>query len=107
MLPAKAMAKISMRLVPDQNPAEVYREFFRYMAAACPPTVRWEVIKMAGGPASITDRHHPAVAVLDKALESPGVNVRCSSVKEGSVPVVAQMWTILGRRIRFDRLRAA
>ncbi|MGB6422160.1 MAG: M20/M25/M40 family metallo-hydrolase, partial [Anaerolineales bacterium] len=37
VLPAKAMAKISMRLVPDQNPDEVYEQFKRYLEENAPP----------------------------------------------------------------------
>ncbi len=59
VLPAKAMAKISMRLVPDQDPEEVRQQMAKYLEEHTPPTVHWELIKHAGSFASITDRQYP------------------------------------------------
>ncbi len=96
VLPAKAMAKISMRLVPDQDPEEVHQQLLRYLEEKAPDTIRWEVIKMAGAPASITDMHLPAVQSLEKALESVWGKPASFRREGGSVPVVAQMADILG-----------
>jgi len=96
VLPAKAMAKISMRLVPDQDPEEVHQQLLRYLEEKAPGTIRWELIKMAGGPASITDRHLPAVQSLEKALEVVWGKPASFRREGGSVPVVAQMADILG-----------
>jgi acetylornithine deacetylase/succinyl-diaminopimelate desuccinylase-like protein len=96
VLPAHAMAKISMRLVPDQQPAEVHQQLLRYLQENAPDTVRWEVIQLAGGPASITDRHLPAVAALSRALEDTWGKRPVFKREGGSVPVVAQMVKILG-----------
>ncbi len=96
VLPAKAMAKISMRLVPDQDPNEVERQLRRYLEAKVPPTVRWELVKHAGGPPSITDRRIPGVLALAQALEDTW-GVRPAFKREGgSVPVTAQMCDRLG-----------
>jgi acetylornithine deacetylase/succinyl-diaminopimelate desuccinylase-like protein len=96
VLPAKAMAKISMRLVPDQDPEEVYQQLISYLEKHAPPTVRWEVLKMAGGPASITDLNIPAVVALSQALEATWGKAPMFRRDGGSVPVVAQMHKILG-----------
>lgn len=96
VLPAYAMAKISMRLVPDQDPEEVHQQLIHYLQSRAPQTVRWEVIKMAGGPASITDRHLPAVTALSQALEDTWGKRPVFKREGGSVPVVAQMKQILG-----------
>jgi acetylornithine deacetylase/succinyl-diaminopimelate desuccinylase-like protein len=96
VLPARAMAKISMRLVPDQHPEEVYQQLLSYLEQNAPPTVRWEVSKLAGGQASITDRHHPAVGVLYQALEKTWGKRPLFKREGGSVPVVAQMRSVLG-----------
>ncbi|MEW5871118.1 MAG: dipeptidase [Chloroflexota bacterium] len=96
VLPAKAMAKISTRLVPDQDPEEVYQQLLRYLETHTPPTVRWEVIKMASGTASITDRHIPGVVALGQALQDTW-GIRPVFRREGgSIPVVAQMQKYLG-----------
>jgi acetylornithine deacetylase/succinyl-diaminopimelate desuccinylase-like protein len=96
VLPAKAMAKISMRLVPDQEPEEVHQKFRRYLEAAVPPTVHWELVKMSGGYPSLTDRHLPAVEALCQAMEATFGKRPVFRREGGSVPVVAQMQTILG-----------
>lgn len=96
VLPAKAMAKISMRLVPNQDPEEVHKQLLRYLEEKAPDTIRWELIKMAGAPASITDRHLPAVQSLEKALETVWGKPASFRREGGSVPVVAQMADILG-----------
>jgi len=96
VLPAKAMAKISMRLVPDQDPEQVYQQLIEYCEKHAPPTIRWEVIKMAGGFASITDRTIPGVIALSKALEDTWGKRPLFKREGGSVPVVDQMSKILG-----------
>jgi acetylornithine deacetylase/succinyl-diaminopimelate desuccinylase-like protein len=96
VIPAKAMAKISMRLVPDQDPAEVQQQLEHYLERNAPATVRWEVINLAGGPASVTDRNLPAVKALEKALEATWGKRPVFKREGGSVPVVALMQQILG-----------
>ncbi len=96
VLPAKAMAKISMRLVPNQRPEEVEQQLRQYLQARVPATVRWELIKHAGGTPSITDRHMPAVTALAQALEETWGKRPVYKREGGSVPVVAQMCDRLG-----------
>jgi acetylornithine deacetylase/succinyl-diaminopimelate desuccinylase-like protein len=97
VLPAKAMAKISMRLVPDQDPAEVHQQLLKYMELNAPPTVRWEVEQMAGGFPSIVDRNTPGVQALSDAFETVWGKKPGFKREGGSVPVVAQMQSILGQ----------
>lgn len=88
VLPSKAMAKISMRLVPDQDPAEVKEQILAYLKAHLPPTVKWEVDDLVGGPASISDRNSKAVQALCHAMQAVW-GVRPVFKREGgSVPVV-------------------
>ncbi len=96
VLPAKAMAKISMRLVPDQDPAEVRAQLIAYLEAKAPPTVQWEVIEHAGNPASITNLDIPAVKALQQALEQVWGVPPVFRREGGSVPVVAEMQKLLG-----------
>jgi acetylornithine deacetylase/succinyl-diaminopimelate desuccinylase-like protein len=70
VLPSKAMAKISTRLVPDQDPYEVRQQMSRYLEENVPPTIRWELVMHSTGFPSITDRQHPAVIAMSKALEA-------------------------------------
>jgi acetylornithine deacetylase/succinyl-diaminopimelate desuccinylase-like protein len=96
VIPSHAMAKISMRLVPDQDPAEVQQQLIRYLEQNAPPTIRWEISTMAGGVASMSDPNLPATQALADALEQVW-GVRPLYKREGgSVPVVADMQKILG-----------
>jgi acetylornithine deacetylase/succinyl-diaminopimelate desuccinylase-like protein len=96
VLPAWAMAKISCRLVPDQNPEAVYEQLKRFLTEKAPQTIRWELEKLSGAPASISDLNQPAVKALESALETVW-GVRPFFRREGgSIPVVGQMQTILG-----------
>ncbi|MFC2043146.1 dipeptidase [Chloroflexota bacterium] len=96
VLPAKAMAKISMRLVPDQTPDEVYKQFMRYLEENAPPTIRWELEKLNQGDAAITDCNMPGVVALSQAMEATWGKKPVYKREGGSVPVVAQMQKILG-----------
>ena len=96
VLPSRAMAKISCRLVADQDPNEVHQQFAQYVRENAPPTVQWEVSKMAGGPASISDIHSPWVVAMQAALESVWGKKPIYRREGGSVPVVAQFQSILG-----------
>ncbi len=91
VIPSWAMAKISMRLVPDQDPEEVHQQLLQYLKENAPQTIRWELEKMTGGPACFTDRNSPGVQALSQALEAiwhiPPVFKR----EGGSIPVVASM----------------
>ena len=69
-IPARAAALISFRLVPDQDPAEVERQFREYLQTQAPATVTWDLEQKAGGPAIITDRSLPAVLAMKSALQA-------------------------------------
>jgi acetylornithine deacetylase/succinyl-diaminopimelate desuccinylase-like protein len=96
VLPAWAMAKISCRLVPDQDPEEVYRQFTRYLETHAPPTIRWEVDKFAGSPASISERNSSGIQAYSRAMESVWGKRPVFKREGGSVPVVTQFKKILG-----------
>ncbi len=96
VLPSKAMAKISMRLVPDQDPKEVQQQLRRYLEEHAPATIRWELLMHAGAPASIADTSMPAVASLAQAMEDAWGKRPVYKREGGSVPVVSQMKDLLG-----------
>ncbi len=69
-IPAKATARISFRLVPDQDPNEVHQQFRSYLHEHLPPTVTWELQFTSGNPAVITDRNSPEVHAMKEALHT-------------------------------------
>ncbi len=96
VLPAYAMAKISCRLVPDQDPDETEAQLRAYLEARAPKTVTWELMSFPGAPASLSRIDSPGVQALAKAQESVW-GVRPLFKREGgSVPVVGQIQHILG-----------
>jgi len=96
VLPSYAMAKISCRLVPDQDPDEVHKQLIMYMENNSPPTIRWEVIPLAAGAPSISDRNSPWVQAYRQAAESSWGISPVFKREGGSVPVVIYFQEILG-----------
>jgi len=96
VLPAQAMAKISCRLVPHQDPAKIATGLRQYLKQNAPKTIRWELVEYGGSPASISDVNQPAVKALEKALETVWGVKPLFKREGGSVPVVAQVQSILG-----------
>lgn len=97
IIPSSAMAKISMRTVPNQDPEKIYQQLKTYIEKNIPPTVTWEIKKHAGGWASISDINHPGVIALSDALEEVWGTKPFYKREGGSIPVVAAMQKILGK----------
>lgn len=96
VLPAKAMAKISCRLVPDQTPAAVEEQMVRFMQANAPRTVKWEVKKLTGSPFAIADLNNPGVKAMDKAMEAVWGTRPFYRREGGSIGAVAMLQQICG-----------
>ncbi len=107
MLPSKAMAKISMRLVPDQDPEDVHEQLLQYLADNASNAIRYEVDKMVGSPASISDRNSDYVKAMEDAMEAVWNSKPLFKREGGSVPVVGQFQEILGVEIGKHWLCAA
>jgi len=69
-IPAKAAARLSFRLVPDQDPKEVHEQLRSCLESNLPRTVTWNLQFLGGNPAVITDRHSPAVKAMKEALQT-------------------------------------
>lgn len=69
-IPAKASARISFRLVPDQDANEVHQQFRQYLEIHTPPTVKWTLDFLGSGQGIITDRKLPAVLAMKSALQT-------------------------------------
>ena len=107
VLPAKAMAKISTRLVPDQDPYEVREQLLQYLEERVPPSIRWELVLHSTGFPSITDRNHPAVSAMGRALQDTWGRRPFFKREGGSIPVVASMQKYLGIEFGLNRLQPA
>ncbi len=92
VLPARALAKISCRLVANQNPQRIYECVRDYIAEINPPTVRSELrVLESGAPAALTDRNTSAMQAAMRAYER-GWGKRPFFTREGgSVPIVTTL----------------
>ncbi len=96
VLPAQAHAKLSMRLVPDQTPEEIYATVRRYLLEIAPTSVSVEVCDLHGGAGAIVDRNSRAVQAAYRAY-AEAFGVEPVFVREGgSIPVVATFQSELG-----------
>jgi acetylornithine deacetylase/succinyl-diaminopimelate desuccinylase-like protein len=96
VLPAKAMAKVSMRLVPDQQPDEVAEQLRAYLRRHAPETVTWEVRELVHGPGALLDRNSSYTAAALQALRDTFGAEPLLHREGGSIPVVGHMQRILG-----------
>jgi acetylornithine deacetylase/succinyl-diaminopimelate desuccinylase-like protein len=95
VLPAKAMAKVSMRLVPDQDHEEIAKAFQEYVLSVAPEWVDVEVRDLHGGAAWVAELDHPALVAAANAIEK-GFGKRPVFQREGgSIPVVATFTELL------------
>lgn len=90
IVPAKALAKISCRLVADQDPAEIYELVKAYVAQITPPTVTSEVRLRGGGDSVIADRKSPFMQAAIAAYEEGWGAAPAFAREGGSIPVVAE-----------------
>lgn len=95
IIPAYAKAKISCRLVTNQEPDEIYALIQRHIASMVPNTVKATLFKHSGGPAYMAD-DAPGVENLTKALETTWNRPVTFKREGGSVPVATTMQRMLG-----------
>ncbi len=96
IIPARAHAKISCRLVPDQDPDRIFEAFRAYVEAIAPPGVTTTVTSLGGGRASLTPIDHPATQAAARALEATFGRAPVFIREGGSIPVTASFESVLG-----------
>jgi acetylornithine deacetylase/succinyl-diaminopimelate desuccinylase-like protein len=96
VLPATAMAKVSMRLVANQDPERVADAFEAYMRELAPPGVKLKITRMHGGKPWSAPRDHPILQAAARALER-GFGAETVFIREGgSIPLVATLEELFG-----------
>ena len=96
VLPSRACAKISMRLVPDQDPAGITRLIRDYLKEIAPPEVTVEVRDLHSGDGAIVRRDSPAMQAAFRAYEAAFGKAPIFVREGGSIPVVATFQKVLG-----------
>jgi acetylornithine deacetylase/succinyl-diaminopimelate desuccinylase-like protein len=96
VIPARAMAKISMRLVPNQDPDKIAPLFEEHLKLIAPRSVELTITRMHGGKPWVAPVDHSAIQAASRAFEK-GFGKRPVFVREGgSIPVVATFAELLG-----------
>lgn len=96
VLPSKAFAKISMRLVPNQHSDKITTLFQEYFEKAAPPGVQVEVHPHHGGEPAVTPTDTPEYQAAHLAMEEAYGKTPIPVRGGGSIPIVALFEDILG-----------
>ena len=96
VLPAVAMAKISMRLVPNQEPNKIAALFQQHIEDLAPKTVELKVTRMHGGKPWMTSFDNPYVQAAGRAIEKGFGRAPVFTREGGSIPVVSTFQEELG-----------
>jgi acetylornithine deacetylase/succinyl-diaminopimelate desuccinylase-like protein len=96
VLPATAMAKVSMRLVPDQHPDKVAQLFEDYLRKVAPKTVELKVTRMHGGKPWMAEFDNKFVRAAGRAIEKGFGKPPVFNREGGSIPVVSTFQEELG-----------
>ena len=96
VLPCKAMAKVSCRLVPDQNPADIEKLMKAHVAKVAPKGVKAEVRTLHGGRPWRAELDGPIFEAAKSALRAAFGKEPVITGEGGSIPVVGDFERILG-----------
>jgi acetylornithine deacetylase/succinyl-diaminopimelate desuccinylase-like protein len=97
VIPAKATAKVSMRLVPHQSPDEIFKLLKLYIESLCPPTVKLDVRAIGRAYPVKIDYKTPAVQAAATAYEKGFGHKPVYLRGGGSLPIVDEMIKVLGK----------
>ncbi|MGB1121894.1 MAG: dipeptidase [Flavobacteriales bacterium] len=96
VIASKATAKISMRLVPNQDSEQITSLFTRHFEAIAPPSVKVKVTPMHGGEAAVTPTDSAAYQAASVAMEATFGRKPVPFRGGGSIPIVSSFERILG-----------
>ncbi len=96
VLPAVAMAKISMRLVPNQDPDTIAELFEAYVRKVAPKTVELTFTRMHGGKPWMASYDNPYIQAAARAIERGFGRTPVFTREGGSIPVVSTFQEELG-----------
>ncbi len=96
VIPASASAKVSVRLVPDQDPADILRKMREFAVANAPSGIPVEVRLVHSAPAALAPPDHPIVRTAARALEEVWKRETVFIRSGGSIPVVGDFKQHLG-----------
>ncbi|MCL2436039.1 MAG: dipeptidase [Lentimicrobiaceae bacterium] len=98
VLPSKAFAKLSMRIVPNQDPDKISALFKAHFESIAPKCVKVEVRPHHGGNAYVSPIDMPAYKAAEKAFEATYGKTPIPTRSGGSIPIIAGFDKILGTK---------
>jgi acetylornithine deacetylase/succinyl-diaminopimelate desuccinylase-like protein len=96
VLPAVAMAKVSMRLVPNQDPDKIAKQFEDYVRKVTPASVELNLTRLHGGKPWMAEFDSPYIRAAGRAIEKGFGKAPVFTREGGSIPVVATFQEELG-----------
>lgn len=96
VIPSKVVAKLSMRLVPNQTPEKVNTQLHEYMKQHAPKQIEWEIRQLSSDPACITNPNFYATRCFAETLKTVWGKEPIYKREGGSIPIVSHMQSILG-----------
>jgi len=96
VLPSKAFAKISMRLVPNQDSAKITKLFQQHFESIAPASVKVKVKPHHGGEAAVTSTDSIAYKAAEQAMETTFGKRPIPLRSGGSIPIVTMFEQVLG-----------
>ncbi len=96
VLPSKAYAKISMRLVPNQSSKEITQLFINHFENIVPPYVKVKITPHHGGEGVVIPTNFPAFLAAKKAMEKTFGKTPIPVRSGGSIPIVPMFEEVLG-----------
>jgi acetylornithine deacetylase/succinyl-diaminopimelate desuccinylase-like protein len=95
VLPSKAYAKISMRLVPDQKSKKIEKLFQKHFEAIAPKSVKVKVTALHGGEPAVVPTTSVEYKAAEKAMEATFGKKPLPQRGGGSIPIVAMFESVL------------
>ena len=96
VLPSKAHAKVSCRLVPHQDHEKISRQFADYLLSIAPDTVQVKVTPMHGGQGYVCPIDLPAYRAAEKGFEKAFGQKPLAVRRGGSIPIISTFEQVLG-----------
>ena len=90
VLPSRAVAKFSFRLVPDQQPEAITAALQRFFEERCPPGIRLQLELLHGSTGFLLPREHPYLAAACRAVEAGFGRTPVLIREGGSIPIVSE-----------------
>lgn len=98
ILPSKAYAKVSMRLVPNQNSDKIAQLFIKHFESIAPAGVRVKAEYLHGGQAYVSPLDTPEYEAASLAMEATFGQKPIPVRSGGSIPIVAVFEKVLGTK---------